>query len=121
MNYFEALQRIQDGKWVYTCNRIPVGYCHYNRDDERFHTTGHDTKEEAQECYKKYELDNNMKFIPEELQSPGTYSLCTVEGCTKLTNGSVFVGGYRHFTLCNEHQNRAEVEKIYSVGESWSS
>jgi hypothetical protein len=46
---------------------------------------------------------------------------CEADGCGAWTQGMARVGGHVSFVLCDEHRNRENVEKLYSVGESWTS
>lgn len=148
MIYYNARLRL-DGKWDYTYKHddaiLPAGYCvpyewidPYRTDKphlvymsdqekqniranrEKYHDTGHDTKEEACNCYKNYLLDNRTEYIidPEQITEVHMYQ-CAV--CKKLTSGYVTVEGYHRFVLCKEHNNRQSMEILFSVGESWQS
>lgn len=125
MNYYKPRQR-ESLKWDYTCmndGRVwAVGYCAGNYDhtpDEApYHDDGHDTVEEACECYKRYQLDNHLDL---DGQMQGQKRKCAVEGCEEWTQGIVTIEGWQRFVLCDEHRTRETVEKLYSVGETWSS
>lgn len=80
-----------------------------------YHDDGHATADEACECYKRYELDTALRFSTEQ----STKRQCEV--CKEWTQSHATVGGYTVFVLCEAHANRAEVEKLFSVGESWES
>jgi len=141
MNHNCARQRT-DGRWDYTRNSRPWGYCREHRpipedakwipaeiakrENEKmaaladnFHTTGHATEEEACECYKKYLLDTQLELQTEEPANASQQHRCQV--CKKFTACHAQCGAYRLFTLCPEHQTREEVEKLLEVGESWDS
>jgi len=134
MNHYIAKKRQSDGKWDYTCNNRPTGYCHewrdidpkeipisesqleaYRASKDKYHSCGHDTEEEARECYKRYQLDNSLRFSTMSNQQ----LKCKV--CGEWTQGFAEVD-CSLFTLCDEHRNRETVEQIYKApDESWSS
>src|SRR4051812_48360403 len=62
MNYLKARQMQSTGKWHYTCRNDnfvwPQGYC--AQEGSACHSTGHNTAEEACECYKQYQLKNHL-------------------------------------------------------------
>jgi hypothetical protein len=141
MNYFGPRQRESTKRWDYTCrndNRIwPVGYCagwrDYTAEERRqcmmndvwyanyesrrasYHTDGHATSDEACECYKQYQLDDGLRFG----EDSSSQKKCQV--CEAWTTKRAMVGGYRSFVLCEAHATREEVEKLFTVGESWES
>ena len=141
MNYLKARQRSNDQRWDYTSKNDvhihPIGYCagfqeyteeerkrymmsdkwyaEYVANKDKYHKDGHATEEEAQACYKRHQLDTEMRVS----QSSSAQHKCEV--CQTWTQTGVSVGGYRMFTLCDQHANRDEVEKLYSVGEAWES
>jgi hypothetical protein len=140
MRYLGARQRKSDNKWDYTTmydkQVYPIGYCHewtpygyplfqsgraemLNRQEapfiENYHTDGHGSKEEACECYKKYLLDHSFRISTDS----STKQKCQV--CNEWTQTRLEIGSYRQWVLCEKHANREEVEKLFSVGESWES
>ena len=142
MNYLAPRQRKADGRWDYTYNGVPWGYCREytplkddgsilpaeiaKRENEKmqplignFHSDGHATEDEACDCYKRYLLDTALRLCPEEPADANQQSRCEV--CKKFTACYAQVGAYRLFHLCPEHQTREEVAKLLSVGESWES
>ena len=142
MRHSSALKRVSDGRWDYTTNGHPTGYCcEYRPLQEEggvfspemakahnqrmlplvgnFHADGHETEQEACECYKKYMLDTSLHLTPEEPANASQQNRCKV--CGKFTACCAFVGAYNMFVLCPEHQTRECVESLYSVGESWES
>lgn len=141
MNHLCALQR-KDGRWDYTYNYRPYGYCkeykpisvdvnylpeywikEYNEKMSllinNFHTTGHSTEEEAQECYKNYLLDVDLQLCLEEPVNASQQHKCKI--CNEWTACYAFVGSYRQFCLCPEHQTKEFVASLLKVGESWES
>lgn len=130
MNYYEARQREKDKRWDYTRrndSRIwPVGYCGGWRFDREpppglhnweqtkakyepfranYHTDGHETREEAEACYRRYELDTELHFgtlLNQRLR-------CDV--CEQFTDGTA---NTRHFhaIVCAAHQTREAVERL---------
>ena len=144
MNYYKARQRQSDGKWDYTCGHdgggmypvYPIGYCTalpnitdasiypfspeeiqlFQENVSKFHTSGHNTPEEACECYKQYCLDFHSRFGIEDNHVQKKCKVCG-EWTTlyALVDSSVF-------QLCEKHNNRDEVEKLFKTpGEIWSS
>lgn len=142
MNHSIALKRQSDGRWDYTTNGRPTGYCHEyvplkedgailpeemaRKHNEKmqplignFHADGHATSEEACECYKKYMLDTALRLTPDEPANASQQNHCQI--CGKFTACHAYVGAYGLFTLCPEHQTRDFVESVFSVGESLES
>ena len=131
MNYYEPKQRQSDGKWDYTRNSHPAGYCHafkelekefiesYNISDlevenhnkfaDKYHSDGHDTEEEACKCYKEYQLDHQLQLDHEDKNQKHKCKICE-DWTTKfaLVDNSLY-------HLCDKHRNREEVEKIYEA------
>lgn len=131
MNYYAARQREKTKKWDYTCRNDgqiwPVGYCAGRLVDvmkvpedkrEPYHEDGHETAEEAQECYKRYVLDNDLRL---DSKMSGQQRRCEADGCEEWTQGLATIRGGQMFVLCDEHRNRETVEGMFSVGEIWSS
>lgn len=141
MRYYSARERV-DGRWDFTCGNHPTGYCgeftewgdkekqmfgesyaNYIIEDQKkykfrhkHHTDGHATKEEAQECYKQYLLDNQMHVM----NNKNSQHKCKV--CSEWTTQFVTVGESCVMTLCEKHSTREEVEKIYKASsEIWCS
>jgi hypothetical protein len=132
MNHFVALQRL-DGRWDYSCNRHPWGYCAAFREPkegfwtpkaiaehtatkDKHHTGGHATKEEAEACYKEYLLDHQLQLDREDKDQQ---MKCKV--CGEWTTKFAMLGGYTLWHLCDRHRNREEVSKLYNIEESWQS
>lgn len=135
MNYYEPKQRTSDGRWDYTRNNRATGYCcefrpfdeefvknyhiseseveKHNQFSEKYHADGHETEEQACECYKQYLLDHKLRFS----KSQNEQRKCQV--CKEWTQNFTELD-CRIFTLCDEHNNREEISKIYSAP-SWSS
>lgn len=146
MNHWKARQRESDGRWDYTSHNDrsgthAVGYCHaYRPYDEtdtylpqamrdalnekeqefihKYHTDGHATAEEACQCRKQYDLDHHLHLCP-EVDDPDTLHRCLV--CREFCSGHAIVGHHDVYQLCPAHCTRAEVEKLYRVGEHWGS
>jgi hypothetical protein len=142
MNHLGPLKRVSDGRWDYTRNSRPTGYCREyeplkedgslfspemaRNHNERmlplvgnFHTGGHATEQEACDCYKKYMLDTSLRLTPAEPANASQQNRCKV--CDKFTACHAYVGAYQLFVLCPEHQTREHVESLLAVGESWES
>jgi hypothetical protein len=135
MNYYDAKQRKEDGRWDYTCNDHPTGYCRaykepnlekepywseheiakYKDNKEKYHSNGHATEEEARECYRQWILDNELRFW----EANDTQRKCKV--CGAWTSNVAEVD-CKIFTLCDEHNNRKTVEQLLETpGQIWSS
>jgi hypothetical protein len=106
MNYYGARElKTKDGKpsglWHFTKMRDgqiwAVGYCAEHE--------GHATKEEAQECYRKY--------ILEHMVSRGRlteWHSCRV--CRAPAKNFADVGGLELLVLCDEHNTTQQIEKL---------
>ena len=123
MNYYTALQRETDSKWDYTRRNDGVihaiGYCSGGDRHEKCHEGGHETKEEAQDCYKEYLLDNELRLEGHELAN--SKRLCECDGCVVWTSKMAPISPTRSFVLCDEHRTREVVSGLFSVGESMGS
>lgn len=136
MRHYAPNQRQNDGKWDYTCSRDgithPVGYCspyrefdtnlihvsesqiqEYAATKDKHHSHGHDTEEEACECYRQYNLDHRLRL---NRTWQGEKHECVV--CKEWTQGYAEID-MKTWDLCEQHNNRAEVEKLYQAP-SWS-
>jgi len=134
MNYYTTSQRQSDNKWDYTRNNRPVGYCRpyekidteryglteeecseYEKTSHKHHDCGHDTEEEARECYKQYLLDHNLRFGKMSNQK----NKCRV--CEEWTQGYAEIGNTM-FVLCENHSNEESVSSLFTTPQqSWSS
>lgn len=111
MNYDQARQLV-NLTWHYTRmndDRIyPIGYC---ADHD-----GHITQKEAEDCYKKYTLDNNLIFGSID----NAQFKCEI--CGVWTSKDALINGWHIYHLCDEHCNRTTVETLYDCsGESMHS
>jgi len=102
MNYYQARQLKDTGKWNWTGMRDKVittaGDC-VN------HPEGHNTREEAEKCFYNYQVANLRE---EEYES---YNKCAI--CKKLSNKSLTTRhGSRPVTLCNRHRNKKNYMKV---------
>jgi hypothetical protein len=96
---------------------------------ERFHRDGHETAEEACDCYKAYLLDIRLHLTRWEHKTeggedvlPGVLHICDAPGCTAYTSNHASVGGAGpSWALCDEHLTREVVEGLLTVWESWHS
>ena len=134
MNYYEAKQRT-DGRWDYTRNNHGVGYCReyceidlgvvhiseseqeeYRATADKHHTDGHETEEEARECYREYLLDHRLML---NRKMENEQRKCQV--CEEWTQGFAEID-QRLFTLCDQHNNREAVETLFEAPHiAWSS
>lgn len=135
MNYYEPKKRQSDGKWDYTRNSQPAGYCHafqefekefienfhisdsevekHNKFADKYHSDGHDTEEEACKCYKEYQLDHKLQLDHEDKHQQRRCKVCG-EWTTKFA-----MVDYSIYQLCDKHCTREEVEKLYETS-TWS-
>lgn len=150
MNHDAPRQRIEDSRWDYTSSNPrygthPIGYCRPWSDprewehipeperereharlapfQDRYHTDGHETAEEACACYKAYLLDLRLRLRRwESEEPPQTLYLCAASGCGEHTAHRADVGGLGpSWPLCEIHLNRETVSGLLTVGESWHS
>jgi len=141
VNYLKARQRQSTKRWDYTQmndGRVwPIGYCggfreytpeqrqtycmndtwyaKYEANKDKYHEDGHPSSVEACACYKRYELDESLRFDVD------SQSKQKCEVCGEWTEHRAMIGGYQYFVVCEKHANREEVEKLFTVGESWES
>lgn len=142
MNYYAARQRQSDQRWDYTIrnntNISPIGYCepyrwigeffdkfgltnHYMIDvirsyEHKHHNCGHNTKKEAEECYREYLLDQHLQLNKNYVD---TQHKCVV--CCQWTSLYAEID-MSSWNLCLGHNNRTEVEKLFSSPtEIWKS
>lgn len=136
MNYYEPRQRESDQRWDFTCQNDdhvwPVGYCRPWLDVEeregdpvitqlliteekralpfkdKHHSNGHETAEEAAQCYRQYLLDQKLRLMGEA----GERRECNV--CDEMTNLYAEIINGPFLSLCKAHNNRETVEKLYS-------
>lgn len=113
-----AMLRKSDNRWIYTRGGQPYGYCQPGSDvgfseekilsyfDTReqydafiapyqeaveagkFHDTGHETKEEALECMKRYMIDFELRF-QDDRESSSQQNRCRV--CRDFTSGAAWL------------------------------
>lgn len=147
MNHYKAAQRLSDNRWEYVCfndgRAYKTGYCAGWREvtdaeeaqipglradvekrrpnQDKYHTHGHDTAEEACECYRQYLLDNTLRLRPAP-ETPKTLHRCECPECAEYTAGQASVGDMNIWNLCDGHRTREVVEQLMpAVGECWSS
>jgi hypothetical protein len=107
MNYYQAREILDEktnegtGKFHFTCQNgkaiYAVGYCAQG-------CPGHDSKQEADACFNKYQVDTaTFHTIPPEK----AHSLHRCEVCGKHTASfaQMAYGGSTHI-LCDEHLNK---------------
>ncbi len=117
MLHFKARQIEEMKKWRYSCEH--GGDTHTA--PSCLDCEGHNTPEEACECYRQYLLDN-LLHLEDDLWAPGNLMRCNIQECEAMTRGGARITGRRTFMLCQEHRTRETMEKIYpKVHESWES
>lgn len=132
MNYYDAKKRVEDGRWDYTCNNHPTGYCKkYTEIDSNFygehykleyaatahkhHCDGHLTEEDARKCYLEYMLDHRLRFS----QMSNQQLKCKI--CDEWTQG-VAEMDCQLIVLCDKHKTREIVETLVKPpGQIWMS
>ena len=133
MNYLQARQRQTDTRWDFTSmndNIVhPIGYCHayheldgtlypiteeqqteHRQHQTKYHTDGHATAAEAEQCYKQYLLDRHLKLAQTLIDEQRKCQIChtwTSQYAT-IDNSCLYV-------LCPEHNNRTTVDALYEA------
>jgi len=74
---------------------------------DKFHEDGHETAEEACECYRQFLLDVELDL---SAFMPDTMKRCEV--CQEFTQGLARIGDVE-FVLCDSHRNRDRVEELF--------
>lgn len=152
MRHYDAIQ-VEGGKWFYcqTTGRggIPTGNCSANglcpgcQGQSAWISSvvcdvckgkglvpkekpcqGHDTKEEAYEHQRQYELDQATYQIETSAVRERSNQLhrCEAPGCGEFTCGYAQVpASYQYHVLCPNHCNRATLATLLRVGERWQS
>lgn len=137
MNYYQPRKRESDGRYDFTClndgKTWAVGYCTKFREwwksdsirgfpvsqkeidaeilfKDKYHIDGHATYEQAGECYKEYLLDHRLK-----LGRKMTDQKLKCEVCGEWTSLFATLGDSEMWTLCQEHNTREEVEKLFET------
>lgn len=123
MNYYAAKQRKDSLRWDFTCkndrNVYPVGYCAGGKiwtqvkkgeHADKYHAEGHDTAEEAVECYRQFLLDNHLRFYDGE--GARTLRVCEHPDCDEFTSGKAVIQ-HKIMFLCDEHRTRENVEALF--------
>lgn len=81
---------------------------------EHYHATGHGSRAEARQCYKRYLLDTDMKL---DLSIHNAQHRCMV--CGTWTQGMAVVA-HKFFILCDEHRKRVEIENLMNgIDDHW--
>lgn len=137
MNYYQARQRESDKRWDFTVRNDDdiraVGYCHpYESWSEekarefgvpfasqacarsasfahRHHADGHETAEEATECYREYLLDHKAQYFQ---SYPNQQYPCKT--CGKSTTYFATVDNQSWY-LCADHNHSVEVRKLFKA------
>lgn len=77
----------------------------------KYHTDGHASEEEACACWKRYQLDNELR-LHDPPKDPDTLHRCAAD-CGIFTAGLAEVGEHWHRHLCDEHRTREVVERLF--------
>jgi hypothetical protein len=116
MNHYAARERKDGSGWHFTVQNDghiwPVGYCDCH--------APHQTKEEAETCYKKFLLDTRLILQEAHaLRAGDTVLGCRV--CGELTVGGAVIDT-TFLPLCPEHRTREHVEQVWKPSaERWGS
>lgn len=143
MAFYRPLQRT-DGRWDYVCTNgagtFPIGYCHEYRElkaegvlagfpkvhldrenaemaqhKDKYHGDGHATAEEAEACFKTFQLDQRLHL---DGHQEDAQHKCLV--CGEWTQGFAYLHGadviQREWKLCEAHRTRESVEKLWDEG-----
>lgn len=85
---------------------------------EHYHDDGHETSEEACECYKRYLLDNQVRL--EFGTTANTQHRCEMKDCDAWTQKLAMVE-HRTYHLCDDHRNVESLRELVTVGMSFGS
>ncbi len=137
MNTYQVLERDADHRFDMTRTNdghaAPCGYCHaykpiaedaawatkemitqWNAQEapfaSKYHDDGHASKAEAAECYRLYLLDHQLQL---GRKTEGVQHHCLI--CGEWTEGVARLD-MESWPLCEEHNNRVEVEKLFNLG-----
>ena len=106
MNYLEARERKDGSGWHFTSMNDgkvhAVGYCGSH--------APHATKEEAEECYRVFLVDEAMKRRHRTTDSK--HKCQAKDGCSEFTEHFIPVGMFEMLFLCDQHRNRDEVDRL---------
>jgi hypothetical protein len=111
----QARQRESDRCWDMTESSDEegwthaIGYCAGKYDGK---PCEHATPKEADECYRRYQLDQQTKY---DVTNRDQQERCIA--CGNWTQNRVEVGCQwpRYFILCSEHATREQLEKLLSA------
>jgi hypothetical protein len=81
----------------------------------KYHSEGHPTMVEAEDCFREFLLDQHLVFVTKPMDP--AYRQCEVAGCGKLTRLYATMSPASHLIhLCAEHHNRSGVELVFPPG-----
>ncbi len=88
--------------WKKHIDRIEPFHANYHRD-------GHETRAEAEACYTKYQLDNELRL---DGHDESQQKKCVI--CSEWTQGRAALLGesFREFVLCDAHRTREHIEQL---------
>ena len=103
MNYYQARQLKDSGKWHWTRMNdkiiYPAGDC--------VNHEGHNTKEEAERCFYEYEIKKLYET------SFSMRDKCSVKSCKAFTDKALTPDGYSIAHLCKKHRNIKTYRKLF--------
>lgn len=76
---------------------------------DKFHTDGHETREEALACWDEYRLDLKLKVV-EEPDTQRRCKLCSVWTISRVKFAGVALS--KPVALCPDHQDRESVKRV---------
>ncbi|MBL4817955.1 MAG: hypothetical protein JKY15_01810 [Deltaproteobacteria bacterium] len=116
MNYDQARQ-VKDGSWNYSRQNDesiwPIGYCSSSYSDTN-KTHKHKSKEEAEQCYKKFIMDTQLVLDAGKF-GDGELIKCEIKDCKESTDTYTRIGSFIIRKYCNTHRNIKTVSENYSV------
>jgi hypothetical protein len=97
----------------------------HNAKKDKYHgPEGHDTAQEACDCYVEYQLDSLKHFrTTDKTHESDTKHKCEYPGCNNFETGYASISGsMRNWILCDEHNTRECIaEKFLTKGREFSS
>lgn len=103
---------------------LPIGDCGDHGKDDQDYRIGHPTEESAYECYRQYLIkldwvETTVPIATLKNRQPRLEHPCAIEYCeTYTTKGLALRWAWKDYWLCDEHRNKAGLQRVVRVGYS---